>query len=219
LRQNLSYTDVEEQRERDRYADYLDERDSEHLPNAFDLGWRRNAKQVFGSNPLLWWLPVCNSEGDGWTWEPSQKWLTASEDIKRRREAEMQIERQSQHADGLGQDNHFNQSFGLNRRASPVPSKADRVLGRIPDQYADGSDWGVRSQGNSTPLQRVSPSRGPLPHSDGTDDYESSSDEERADGRTRLLKPPQRDSERNWNDVPDHFIDGRTPNRKRDKSR
>jgi len=220
LQQNLSYSALEAQRERDRYTEYLDERDSEHLPNAFDLGWRRNAKQVFGPNPLLWWLPICNSEGDGWIWEPSQKWLAASEDIKRRREAEMQIEQQNQHAGGSGQDSRFNQSFGVNRWASPVPSKADRVLGRIPDQYADGADWGVRSQGNSTPLKRVSPSRGPLPQRDGTDEYESSSDEERVDGRTRLLKSPQIDGERNWNDVPDHFFDGRTPSRsRRDKSR
>ena len=126
----------------------------------------------------------------------------------------MQIEQQSQHAGGFGQDSHFNQNFGVNGRTSPVPSKADRVLGRIPDQYADGADWSVRSQGNSTPLRRMSPSRGPPHQGDGIDDYESSSDEERADGRTRLLKPSQRASERNWNDVPDHFFNGR-----RDKSR
>src|SRR6266480_2124654 len=204
LRQNLSYSALEAQRERDRYTEYLDEQDSEHLPNAFDLGWWLNAKQVFGPNPLLWWVPICNSEADGWTWELSQKWLEVSEDIKRRREAEMRIERQSQHADDLGQDSHLNQNFG------PVPSKADRVLGRIPDQYADGADWSVRSQGNSTPLQRMSPSRGgPPPRRDEADEYESSSDEEMADGRTRLLKPAQRHGEGNWNDVPDHFFDGR----------
>ena len=109
----------------------------------------------------------------------------------------------------------MNQNFG------PVPSKADRVLGRIPDQYADGADWSVRSQGNSTPLQRMSPSRGgPPPRRDEADEYESSSDEEMADGRTRLLKPAQRHGEGNWNDVPDHFFDGRAPSRsRRDKSR
>lgn len=215
LQQNLTFSAREAQRERDRYSEYLDERDSEQLPNAFDLGWRRNAKQVFGPNPLLWWLPICNSEGDGWTWEPSQKWLAVTEDIKRRREAEMRIERQGQHAGGLGPDGRFSPNF-VNRMASPVPSKADRVLGRVPDQYVDGVDWGVKGQRNSTPLQRLSPSRGSPSRTDGTDEYESSSDEEMADGRTRLLRPPQKDGERNWNDIPDNFLDGRVPRRKQE---
>ena len=72
-----SYASLEEQRERDRYASYLDEQESEKLPNAFDLGWKRNLMHVFGNKPMLWWLPVCNSSGDGWVWETSPKWIEA----------------------------------------------------------------------------------------------------------------------------------------------
>ncbi|KAL8916803.1 MAG: hypothetical protein Q9172_006102 [Xanthocarpia lactea] len=83
LRSN--YNEMERSRERERYEDYLDEQDSEKLPNAFDLGWRTNLRNLFGEKPFYWFLPVCNSIGDGWQWEPSQKWLEAREDLKRRR--------------------------------------------------------------------------------------------------------------------------------------
>ncbi|KAL8783852.1 MAG: hypothetical protein Q9213_004342 [Squamulea squamosa] len=83
LRSN--YNDMERSRERERYEDYLDEQDSEKLPNAFDLGWKANLRNLFGEVPIYWFLPVCNSVGDGWHWEPSQKWLEAREDLKRQR--------------------------------------------------------------------------------------------------------------------------------------
>lgn len=224
LQQNLTWSQQEAQRERDRYQDYLDEKDSEHLPNAFDLGWRKNLRQILGSAPLLWWLPICNSEGDGWMWEPSQKWLDAREDIKRRRQHEMQIELQRQRAAGWGSDSPVTPNFAVNddgnmgRRRSPTPSKADKVIGRTSDPYADGADWGVKKQSNSTPLQSLSASRG-VPQNDGTDDYESSSDEDATDSRRRLLRPPQRDTSKNWNDVPEDVMGGRGPKRsKRDKS-
>src|SRR5262249_36772780 len=84
LRRN--YLDMDVQRERDRYNDCLDERDSEKLPNAFDLGWRRNLLHVLGENPWLWLLPICNTTGDGWQWEASPKWLAAREHIRQDRE-------------------------------------------------------------------------------------------------------------------------------------
>ncbi|KAL9009656.1 MAG: hypothetical protein Q9173_005337 [Seirophora scorigena] len=86
LRQN--YNDLERSREQERYEEYLDEQDSEKLPNAFDLGWKTNLQKLFGKKPLYWFLPVCNTEGDGWHWEPSQKWLEAREDLRRRREVQ-----------------------------------------------------------------------------------------------------------------------------------
>jgi len=43
--------------------------------NPFDLGWKRNFTEVFGSNPFLWLVPVWSSKGDGITF-PS---LTLSE--------------------------------------------------------------------------------------------------------------------------------------------
>ena len=84
LRRN--YDDVERSREQGRYEDYLDEKDSERLPHAFDLGWRRNLLHLFGENPLLWALPICNTSGDGWRWEPSPKWLEAREQVRGERE-------------------------------------------------------------------------------------------------------------------------------------
>ena len=76
-----TYSSLEEQRERDRYDAYLNERESEKLPNAFDLGWRRNLRHIFGPKPLLWFLPVSNTTGDGWQWELSKDWIEA---VKRR---------------------------------------------------------------------------------------------------------------------------------------
>jgi hypothetical protein len=89
LRRN--YSSAEEQRERDRYEEYIDDKTSEKLPNAFDLGWRRNLLHLFGPNPLLWALPVCNTTGDGWKWEVSAKWVQATEEVARRREANAHI--------------------------------------------------------------------------------------------------------------------------------
>ena len=74
-----TYSMVEEQRERDRYQQYLNEKFSEKLPNAFDLGWRRNLVHLFGPSPWLWILPICNTTGDGWRWEVSTRWIEANE--------------------------------------------------------------------------------------------------------------------------------------------
>ncbi len=81
-----TYSSIEEQRERDRYEEYMDTRESEKLPNAFDLGWRRNLSHLFGPRPLLWFLPACNTTGDGWRWEVSQEWVQATEEAAKRRE-------------------------------------------------------------------------------------------------------------------------------------
>lgn len=83
-----SYNHRERSRERERYEDYLDEQDSEKLPNAFDLGWRRNLQHLFGSRPLFWLLPICNTSGDGWTWEPNPEWLDVRDQIRRQRESQ-----------------------------------------------------------------------------------------------------------------------------------
>ncbi|PGH03656.1 hypothetical protein GX51_03920 [Blastomyces parvus] len=80
-----SYEELENARERARYDEYLDEQDGEKLPHAFDLGWRRNLRHLFGDNPLLWPLPICNTTGDGWHWEASPKWLEIKQRIEGRR--------------------------------------------------------------------------------------------------------------------------------------
>lgn len=35
------------------------------VKSAFNVGTKNNFRQVFGSNPLLWFFPVFSSEGDG----------------------------------------------------------------------------------------------------------------------------------------------------------
>lgn len=82
-----SYADLEAQRERERYEQYLDEKDSENLPHAFDLGWRTNLLYLFGEKWWLWFLPVCNTIGDGWEWEVSDEWVQGWEESARQRVA------------------------------------------------------------------------------------------------------------------------------------
>ena len=81
-----NYSDMERARERQRYDEYLDEKDSKKLPNAFDLGWRKNLHLLFGDKKLFWILPVCNSIGDGWHWDPSTRWLAERERIRSERQ-------------------------------------------------------------------------------------------------------------------------------------
>lgn len=104
-----NYDDMERSRERDRYEDYLDEQDSEKLPSAFDLGWRRNLRHLFGDRLFLRFMPICNTTGDGWNWEPNPKWVEAREVIRREREREWQ-----EH-DGRGGDygdgNHHHECY------------------------------------------------------------------------------------------------------------
>ncbi|KAF7716170.1 Uncharacterized protein PECH_005446 [Penicillium ucsense] len=89
-----SYAEMERQRERNRYQEWVDDQDSEKMPRAFDHGWRRNLAHLFGDNPLLWAIPVCTTTGDGWRWEPSQKFLEARERIRTAREQEAQTDQQ-----------------------------------------------------------------------------------------------------------------------------
>ncbi|KAM4066483.1 DHHC palmitoyltransferase domain-containing protein [Hirsutella rhossiliensis] len=155
----LSYEEMERQQTRKRYEEYLDESDSEKLPNAFDLGWKRNLLHLLGPSPPLWLLPVCNTTGDGWTWDPNPEWLKARDRL--RLERDEQRAREVNAGWGAGDDEPHNP--GANRGAwgdggigpggpGPVhgaarraPSKADRVLGRDPNLYADGTQ-GVRMQ-------------------------------------------------------------------------
>lgn len=113
-----SYEYRERQQNYDRYESYLDERDNEQLPNAFDLGWKRNIGHIFGPNPLLWPLPLCTTTGDGWSWEASPKWTAARERIKNQREAEERVQKQRERDAGWGVDSPTEAEF---RRASRPP--------------------------------------------------------------------------------------------------
>ena len=80
-----SYAALERSKEKDRYSAYLDELDSEKLPHAFNLGWRRNLTLLFGDQWWLWPLPVCTTQGDGWKWEVSKEWLNRRDEIAEQR--------------------------------------------------------------------------------------------------------------------------------------
>jgi ribosomal protein L40E len=153
----FTYDEMERERARKRYEEYLDEQDSSKLPNAFDLGPKRNLLHLFGHNPWLWLLPICNTTGDGWTWEPNPKWLDAREKLARERWEQAERERnagwgptaddndepvtwQTEDLRSAGAGRHYLQppsrpsSTNSGRK---TPSKADRVLGRDPNLYAD----------------------------------------------------------------------------------
>ena len=89
-----SYAEAERQRERERYQEYLNDEDSEKMPSAFDLGWRRNLLHLFGDRPHLWPVPICTTTGDGWRWEPSQRFLEAREQLRLRRAQDAHDEQQ-----------------------------------------------------------------------------------------------------------------------------
>jgi palmitoyltransferase ZDHHC2/15/20 len=167
---HMSYNENEQYRARKRYEEYLDEEDSAKLPNAFDLGAKKNLRHLFGPSPLLWFLPICNTTGDGWSWEPSPKWLEARDRIRRERQEQRAREiqagwggdetpgmaRSPAYADGAGR--HYLPSPAPTPTAAAAgrrtPSKADRVLGRDPNMYADEAPDSV-SMRNLSPRGRA----------------------------------------------------------------
>jgi hypothetical protein len=169
-----TYDALERFRARERYEEYLDEQDSEKLPNAFDLGWRKNLDNLFGPRPLLWFFPIINTSGDGWSWEASPKWIEARDRLKRERELQQQREQAAgwgvelntprpppSPREGAGRHYLTSPALSAGRRS---PSKADRVLGRDPSQYVD-----------NTPEYRMQNLR--RHDSTEADDYDTSSDE------------------------------------------
>ncbi|KAM6512301.1 palmitoyltransferase for Vac8p [Fusarium solani] len=153
----MSYAQREREQRQKRYEEYLDEQDSEKLPNVFDLGWKRNLLHLLGPTPALWFFPVCNTTGDGWTWEASSKWLEARDKLRAEREEQRLREVNA----GWGSPDDIpdipERPTGAGRHFSPSPqlagnkplSKADRVLGRDPNLYADATQ--------NVPMRRLSP--------------------------------------------------------------
>ncbi|CAI4210288.1 unnamed protein product [Parascedosporium putredinis] len=82
----LSYAEMERRQRNRRHEEYMNEQDSGKLPHAFDLGWKRNYNHLFGPSPWLWFIPICNTTGDGWSWEPSSKWELVRDKIRSERE-------------------------------------------------------------------------------------------------------------------------------------
>jgi palmitoyltransferase len=190
----FTYDEMERYRARKRYEEHLDEQDSTRLPNAFDLGAKRNLLHLFGHNPWLWPLPVCNTTGDGWSWEPNPRWVDARDRLARERWEQAERERNAGWGGGGDDDGddgddggqapvggagrHYLQpqqqpqhngwgsphGGGMNRSPGgggggrKIPSKADRVLGRDPNLYADDDGLpGPGGQGTSVALKRLSP--------------------------------------------------------------
>lgn len=204
-RQSLqrSYASLEAQRERDRYSAYLDEMDSEKLPNAFDLGWKRNLLHLFGDQPLLWFLPVCNTSGDGWQWDINPAWHEARDEVSRQR-ANREREEQAWSANG---------GEWADRSRAPAfePPQARRELKWTPGQ-------GFVNQARNAPPRMTSPANRqvadmqmqPLDRrkgqsSDEADSYDTSSDEE----VKRMYAHEQIQGTGNWNDVPDDYLSPR----------
>lgn len=106
----LGVHEYESSREQQRYEEYLEDKEDEKLPNAFDLGWRRNMLAVFGPVWWLWMLPVCNSPGDGWRWEVSELWRSKKEEGDQRRAARSTAHQQED-SRGLGYDGAYEAGY------------------------------------------------------------------------------------------------------------
>lgn len=192
---HMDYDERERARERQRYEDYLDEKDSEKLPNAFDLGWRRNLAHLFGDKPLLWLLPICNTQGDGWHWEPSTRWLEARDEVRRKRETQWKEQEERELRAGWGGNRNQThpqpgahpdrQYLSTSNGVVTVPSsgrrspgKADQILGRIRDQYADGAFKDNRRPGSGMSMRTLRRKSSFDRASESEDHYEVSSDED-----------------------------------------
>ncbi|TID18555.1 1-3-beta-glucanosyltransferase gel1 [Venturia nashicola] len=193
LQRTYDWDNAERQRERDRYNEYLDELDNEKLPNAFDYGWRRNLEIVMGENKKLWFLPICNSMGDGWLWEPSAKWKDATEQLRLGREARLREEENQR---------IIREQMQVPRKM--IPRSPPRSTRGLVHHATNGSGSQMPTRGFDTPTSKG--------RKEDTYDYDTSSDEENMEGR-RLVKslrgPSRLGSTENWNDLPADMVKGR----------
>ena len=170
---HMNYNELEQARERERYEDYLDERDSENLPSAFDLGWRRNLRHLFGDRPLYWFLPFCNTSGDGWHWEPSQQWIEAREDIKRQREPQRQqtLPRHDSRYPPDVPDGHYSTAPKGLPNTRDRDSSATEYLANYPDNGSNSSKMSLKTLRRRESFEDGNDSV-------GSDEFDVSSDEE-----------------------------------------
>lgn len=187
----------EQQRERDRYQEYLDEKEDEQLPNAFDLGWKKNLAHLFGPVPWLWWLPVCNTTGDGWTWEANPRWIQARADIAHKRETRL-----AQEASGWPgqQSNAYSNGVATPRLGGDGAGQSYKQQEQVSAPHSTQM-WSGRSLGptEGTPMQSLSRQGRPMRHMDDTSPRRSGSDA----GNARLQ---QQHPSSNWNDLPDDML-------------
>lgn len=209
-----AYASLEHSRERARHAAYLDEQDLDALPHAFDLGWRRNLRHLLGPRPLLWFLPVCNTTGDGWRWEASARWIEAREELARERERRERedayfAEQRRGWQDGPVVD--FRGGAGLADGVGPL-QPPPRAPPRAPPQRQGDVATSQHSMRTLRPRSRSPAWR------DGLDDGDG-------EGQGGAILPPPTGGggaqTANWNDLPDDFLGptGRIPVRKALRSR
>ena len=197
-----SYASLEEQRERNRYAAYLDEQDSERLPNAFDMGWRDNLIHVFGDKPLYWGLPICNTSGDGWMWTVSPKWSEARDDMHR--------QRAQQGESGAGPQNRTTggppQSQQQSMRWTPGQGFVDQ-RGRAPLPPPPRRSP-PRETSNALPMQSLDRRKAQQQVSEETDSYDTSSDEDvkRMYGHVGIQGHESGGGVGDWNDIPNEYL-------------
>lgn len=214
-----SYASLEAQREHERYDAFLDEQDSEKLPNAFDLGWKRNLQHVFGEQPLFWGLPVCNTSGDGWMWEISPMWTDARAEVERERKArareqavwEREGTEWGQRMAPSAPNFRWQAGQGFVNHAPP-PAPAG--YGGSPSRRANGHAR-PESQVQMQPLDRRK-----APGGDDGHDYDTSSDEDSRAQQQRQWPGRAQESTANWNDIPADFLgSGRSGNRSSSRGR
>jgi palmitoyltransferase ZDHHC2/15/20 len=197
---NMNYNEIEAERERARYEAYLDEKDSERLPNAFDLGWRRNLYLLFGDNKLLWFFPVCNTIGDGWHWDANPLWISKRESLRQEREEIWRQQGRREEAAGWTYTQDRQRYMPPSTRGvQRAGNKADRVLGRLSGQYADegfndqrpGSEMSMKTFRRRGQDDDASSLDGLY---DNEDAYEVSSDEQGNSGASRQQQQQQQHS-------------------------
>lgn len=154
-----SYADLEQQRERDRYEDYLADLDNEKMPHAFNLGWRRNLRHLFGDKSLFWFLPAHTTSGNGWDWEPSPKFIKAQDGLRQRREQAAQDQRLYQRDLYLRNMNNSRNWVGTDLPQGWTP---DQPIGGL--SYPDRPDTGVS--------MKTLPPRSPRPRQNEGSYYE-----------------------------------------------
>ena len=190
----MNYNEMERERERERYEKYLEEKESEKLPNAFDLGWRRNLGMLFGEKRMLWSVPICNTLGDGWHWEANPKWVAAREAIRLDREDHWRDQERREQEAGWGMDNsrHYlaDSEMPSSDPGRPPRNKADRVLGRHSGQYADeGFNQRPASEMSMKTLKRHN-GDDDTASIDGIYDNEEAYDESSDEARKGYSRPP-----------------------------
>ena len=143
----FSYTDLERFQAWKRHETYRDEQDSSELPHAFDLGTKRNLAHLFGEKWYLWAIPIRNTTGDGWNWEPSRKWLEARGRLAREREEQRKRER----AAGWGEP-HISDWPAIASQPPPLSQGAGKFSDAENQEQSQGS---CSEHGSSTSLGEV----------------------------------------------------------------